>query len=402
MRAVQMREYGGPDVLIPTELPTPEPGPGQVRLDVEATGVNFVETYQRAGRYRVPLPFVPGDEGAGTVSAVGPGVEGVGIGDRVVSLDLRGSYATQAVVAADRVVPVPAEVPLETAAAAFLQGLTAHYLLFDTYPVKPGDTVLVHAAAGGMGLLLTQVATRLGARVIGTASTPDKAALARKAGAVEVVPYADAARAVAELTGGEGVPAVYDGVGRDTFDTSLSVLRRRGLLVLYGAASGAVPPFDPMRLQHAGSVFLTRPDARRPRRHPGRSAPARGGPVRLARRRRHGAGARAVPARRGGAGACRPRGTAYDREVVARPLSTVRGIVRIGRLVCRVHGWETSQGSSNVAVGRCLLKGVPHDRPPGVRPPARRAPRRRAARMAGLRRRPPRRSRRPRTRCARR
>ena len=258
MRAVQMREYGGPDVLIPAEVPTPEPGPGQVRLDLEATGVNFVETYQRAGRYRVPLPFVPGDERAGTVSAVGPGVEGVGIGDRVVSLDLRGSYATQAVVAADRVVPVPADIPLETAAAAFLQGLTAHYLLFDTYPVKPGDTVLVHAAAGGMGLLLTQVATRLGARVIGTASTPDKATLARKAGAVEVVPYADAARAVADLTGGEGVPAVYDGVGRDTFDTSMSVLRRRGLLVLYGAASGAVPPFDPMRL-HAGSVFLTRP-----------------------------------------------------------------------------------------------------------------------------------------------
>jgi NADPH2:quinone reductase len=259
MRAVQIREYGGPDVLIPTEVPTPEPGPGQVRVDIEAAGVNFVETYQRAGRYEVPLPFVPGDEGAGTVTAVGPGVEGVGPGDRVVSLDLRGSYAEQAVVAADRVVPVPPDVSPETAAAAFLQGLTAHYLLFDTYPVKPGDTVLVHAAAGGMGLLLTQVATRLGARVIGTASTPEKATLARKAGAVEVVPYADAARAVADLTGGEGVPAVYDGVGRDTFDTSLSVLRRRGVLVLYGAASGPVPPFDPMRLQHAGSVFLTRP-----------------------------------------------------------------------------------------------------------------------------------------------
>ena len=259
MRAVQIREYGGPEVLVPAEAPTPEPGPGEVRLDVEAAGVNFVETYQRAGRYRVPLPFVPGDEAAGTVSAVGPGVEGVGLGDRVVSLNVRGSYAERAVVAADRLVPVPPEVSLETAAASFLQGLTAHYLLFDTYPVKPGDTVLVHAAAGGMGLLLTQVATRLGARVIGTASTPDKATLARKAGAVEVVPYADAARAVAELTGGEGVPAVYDGVGRDTFDTSLSVLRRRGLLVLYGAASGPVPPFDPMRLQHAGSVFLTRP-----------------------------------------------------------------------------------------------------------------------------------------------
>ena len=259
MRAVQIREYGGPDVLIPAEVPTPEPGPGQVRVDIEAAGVNFVETYQRAGRYEVPLPFVPGDEGAGTVTAVGPGVEGVGPGDRVVSLDLRGSYAEQAVVAADRVVPVPSGVSPETAAAAFLQGLTAHYLLFDTYPVKPGDTVLVHAAAGGMGLLLTQVATRLGARVIGTASTPEKATLARKAGAVEVVPYADAARAVADLTGGEGVPAVYDGVGRDTFDTSLSVLRRRGVLVLYGAASGPVPPFDPMRLQHAGSLFLTRP-----------------------------------------------------------------------------------------------------------------------------------------------
>jgi NADPH2:quinone reductase len=259
MRAVQIREYGGPEVLVPTESPTPEPGPGQVRVDVEAAGVNFVETYQRAGRYRVPLPFVPGDEAAGTVSAVGPGVEGVRLGDRVVSLNVRGSYAEQAVVAADRLVPVPPDVSLETAAASFLQGLTAHYLLFDTYPVKPGDTVLVHAAAGGMGLLLTQVATRLGARVIGTASTPDKATLARKAGAVEVVPYADAARAVAELTGGEGVPAVYDGVGRDTFDTSLSVLRKRGLLALYGAASGPVPPFDPMRLQHAGSVFLTRP-----------------------------------------------------------------------------------------------------------------------------------------------
>jgi NADPH:quinone reductase len=259
MRAIQVREYGGPEVLVPAEVPSPEPGPGQVRVDLQAIGVNFVETYQRAGRYQVPLPFVPGDEAAGTVSAVGPGVEGLGPGDRVVSLNVGGSYAEQAVVAADRLVPVPPDVSPETAAASFLQGLTAHYLLFDTYPVAPGDTVLVHAAAGGMGLLLTQLATRLGARVIGTASTPDKAALARKAGAVEVVPYADAARAVAELTGGEGVPAVYDGVGRDTFDTSLSVLRRRGLLVLYGAASGPVPPFDPMRLQHAGSVFLTRP-----------------------------------------------------------------------------------------------------------------------------------------------
>jgi NADPH2:quinone reductase len=259
MRRIQFAEPGGPDVLALVEAPTPEPGPGEVRFDLAAAGVNFVEVYQREGRYPVPLPFVPGNEGAGTVSAVGDGVDGLRVGDRVVSIDLKGAYAEQALVDADRAVLVPDGIDLDTAAAAFLQGLTAHYLLLDTYPVRPGDVVLVHAAAGGMGLLLTQLATRLGATVVGTASTPEKAALAREAGAVDVVPYADVAAAVEKATGGTGVAAVYDGVGRDTFDASLANLRRRGTLVLYGASSGAVPPSDPMRLQHAGSLFLTRP-----------------------------------------------------------------------------------------------------------------------------------------------
>lgn len=259
MRVIRFTEQGGPDVLRPADVPEPEPGPGQVRVDLAATGVNFVEVYQREGRYRVPLPYVPGSEGAGTVSAVGEGVDGLRVGDRVVSLDLEGAYAEQALVDADRAVPVPTGVDLDVAAAAFLQGATTHYLLTDAYPVRPGEVVLVHAAAGGMGLLLTQVATRLGAKVVGTASTPEKAELAKEAGAVAVVPYAEVATAVDEATGGAGVPVVFDGVGRDTFDASLKALRRRGTLVLFGASSGAVPPFDPMRLQHEGSLFLTRP-----------------------------------------------------------------------------------------------------------------------------------------------
>jgi NADPH2:quinone reductase len=259
MQVIRFTEQGGPDVLRPADVPEPEPGPGQVRVDLAATGVNFVEVYQREGRYRVPLPYVPGSEGAGTVSAVGEGVDGLRVGDRVVSLDLEGAYAERALVDAERVVPVPADVDLHLAAAAFLQGATTHYLLTDTYPVRPGEVVLVHAAAGGMGLLLTQVATRLGARVVGTASTPEKAALAKAAGAVAVVPYVEVAGAVDEATGGAGVAVVFDGVGRDTFDASLKALRRRGTLVLYGASSGAVPPFDPMRLQNEGSLFLTRP-----------------------------------------------------------------------------------------------------------------------------------------------
>jgi NADPH2:quinone reductase len=264
MEAIEVRSYGGPEVLVPAEVDRPEPGPGQVRVALTATGVNFVEVYQREGRYDRPLPFTPGGEGAGTVSAVGEGVEAVRVGDRVASVDLAGSYATEALVAADRVVAVPDGVDVEVAAAALLQGLTAHYLLLDSYPVRPGDTVLVHAAAGGMGLLLTQLATHLGVTVIGTVSTSDKERLAREAGAAEVIRYteADVVEQVRRITAGDGVAAVYDGVGADTFDASLASLRRRGTLVLYGAASGRVPPFDPQRLEPAGSVFLTRPTLR--------------------------------------------------------------------------------------------------------------------------------------------
>jgi NADPH2:quinone reductase len=264
MQAIYVQEYGGPEVLVPTDLPTPEPGEGEVRIDLAASGINFVEIYQRNGYYPVSLPFVPGAEGVGTVSAVGPGVDTVRLGERVASADIQGSYAQQALVSANRVMSVPDTISDETAAAAILQGLTAHYLLFDSYPVHSGDTVLVHAAAGGMGLLLTQLATRLGARVIGTVSTSDKEALARQAGAVEVIRYteSDVVEEVKRITGGVGVAAAYDGVGKDTFDASLACLRLRGTLVLYGASSGAVPAFDPQRLQHAGSVFLTRPTIR--------------------------------------------------------------------------------------------------------------------------------------------
>ena len=262
MDAIVVKAFGGPEELVLDDRPVPEPGEGQVRVDLSATGVNFIDVYVRTGRYPAPLPRVPGSEGAGVVSAVGPGVDRVKVGDRVASVDLDGSYAEQALTGADRVVPLPDGVSDEVAAAAMLQGLTAHYLLFDSYPVKPGDTVLVHACAGGMGLLLTQLATRLGATVIGTVSTEDKERLARAAGASEIIRYGDGVDVAAEvrrLTGGDGVAAVYDGVGQSTFDASLASLRIRGTLVLYGAASGAVPPFDPQRLNAAGSVFLTRP-----------------------------------------------------------------------------------------------------------------------------------------------
>jgi NADPH2:quinone reductase len=261
MRAIQVQVKGGPEVLTLTDLPTPEPGPGQVRVRLAATGVNFIETYQRTGYYPMSLPYVPGAEGAGTVSAVGPDVTGVSVGDRVASVNLAGAYAEEALAAADRVLPVPEGIDTDTAAAAMLQGMTAHYLLHDSYPVQPGDTVLVHAAAGGMGLLLTQLATRLGATVIGTVSTVEKERLAQEAGAAHVIRYTETevAPEVRRITGGQGVAAVYDGVGRDTFDASLASLRMRGWMVLYGAASGPVPPMDPQRLQAAGSVFLTRP-----------------------------------------------------------------------------------------------------------------------------------------------
>jgi NADPH2:quinone reductase len=261
MDAIVLKGFGGPENLVFEEVPEPEPGEGQVLVELSAIGVNFVEIYQRVGRYAGPLPRVIGSEGAGRVVAVGPGVQSVRPGDRVASSSLQGAYARRAVAKADDVVPVPEGVSDETAAAALLQGLTAHYLLFDTYPVRPGDTVVVHAAAGGVGLLLTQIATRLGARVIATVSTEEKERLARGAGAAEVIRYGegvDVASEVRRLTDGEGVPAVYDGVGAATFDASLASLRPRGILVLFGASSGPPPPFDPQRL-NAGSLFLTRP-----------------------------------------------------------------------------------------------------------------------------------------------
>jgi len=262
MRAIHITETGGPEVLRLAELPDPEPGPSQLLVDVAAAGVNYLDTYHRSGAYPMPLPFIPGAEGAGTVTAVGPDTGGVAVGDRVAWATSLGSYAERAVVAATQALPVPPGVDTETAASSLLQGMTAHYLTVSVHAVQPGETVLVHAAAGGMGLLLTQLATARGARVIGTVSTPDKERLAREAGAADVIRYGesdDVAGEVRRLTGGDGAAAVYDGVGASTFDASLAALRPRGMLALYGAASGPVPPVDPMRLKAAGSVFLTRP-----------------------------------------------------------------------------------------------------------------------------------------------
>ncbi|RZS29769.1 NADPH2:quinone reductase [Herbihabitans rhizosphaerae] len=260
-KAIQVSETGGPEVLQLVELDAPPPGPGQLLIDVAAAGVNYIDTYHRSGAYPLELPFVPGREGAGTVRAVGEGVDGFAPGDRVAWADAAGGYAEAAVIPAHAALRVPDGVDDETAAAVPLQGLTAHYLVTSTYPIAEGDTVLVHAAAGGVGLLLVQLAKARGARVIGTVSTVDKEKLAREAGADEVIRYTevDFAERTRELTGGRGVAAVYDGVGATTFDGSLASLRKRGTLALFGAASGPVPPVDPQRLNKAGSVFLTRP-----------------------------------------------------------------------------------------------------------------------------------------------
>ncbi|GLU47904.1 quinone oxidoreductase family protein [Nocardiopsis ansamitocini] len=261
MRAIVIGETGGPEVLRPAEAPDPVAGPGQVVVDIEARGVNFIEIYQRSGAYPMSVPFTPGSEGAGRVSAVGEGVTEFAVGDRVGSVAVAGSYAERAVVPVDALVPLPDSVSTEQAAAVLLQGLTAHYLTHSTYSIQPGDTVLVHAAAGGTGLLITQLAKLRGARVIGTVSTEAKEKQARDAGADEIIRYSesDIAEEVARLTDGAGVAAVYDGVGADTFDASLASLRPRGVLVLFGQASGPVPPVDPQRLNSAGSVYLTRP-----------------------------------------------------------------------------------------------------------------------------------------------
>ncbi|MEU4443106.1 quinone oxidoreductase [Actinosynnema sp. NPDC050801] len=260
-KAVVVRATGGPEALEFTDVAAKSPGAGELLVDVAAAGVNFIDCYHREGRYPLELPFGLGLEGTGRVSAVGPDVTGFAVGDRVAWAQALGSYAEQAVVPVKDAVPVPDGVDDDTAGALLLQGLTAHYLVASTYPVQKGDTVLVHAAAGGVGLLLVQLAKARGARVIGTVSTEAKEALAREAGADEVIRYdrTDFAPVVRELTGRAGVAAVYDGVGATTFDGSLASLRPRGVLALFGGSSGAVPPFDPMRLNQAGSVFLTRP-----------------------------------------------------------------------------------------------------------------------------------------------
>lgn len=258
--AIQVSAAGGPEVLVPARIEVPDPGPGEVLLEVAAAGVNFVDIYRRSGVYPMTYPYVPGNEGAGRVLAVGSEVAAVAVGDRVAWSDVPHSYASATIGAADRLIPVPDTIDDAQAAALPLQGLTAHYLATASYPIAAGDTVLIHAGAGGMGLLLTQIARILGARVITTVSTDDKAVLSRDAGADEVlVGYQDFPQRVRELTGGAGVQAVYDGVGRDTFDGSLASLARRGSMVLFGGSSGQVPPFDPQRLNAGGSLSLTRP-----------------------------------------------------------------------------------------------------------------------------------------------
>ena len=261
MKAIRVHQTGAPDVLRLEDIEAPVAGAGELLIDVEAIGVNFIEIYRRQGLYQVALPYTPGEEAAGVVRTVGPGVTEFKAGDRVVSQAVKGAYAAQAIVPADRAVRVPDGVSSKQAAALFLQGLTAHYLAVSTFPLARGHRALVHAAAGGVGLLLCQIAKRRGAFVIGTASTPEKRQLARDAGADEVIDYTtqDFAAETKRLTGGEGVHVVYDSVGRTTFDKSLDCLVPRGLMALFGQSSGPVPPFDPQVLNRKGSLFLTRP-----------------------------------------------------------------------------------------------------------------------------------------------
>lgn len=261
MKAIRIHQPGDLAVMRLEDLPQPEPGSRQVAIRVAAAGVNYIDTYHRSGLYRLPLPAGLGQEGAGTVESVGPDVIAVRPGDRVAWTGIQGSYAEYVVAPADRLVSVPDGQSLEHAAAAMLQGMTAHYLACTTYPLKPGDTCLVHAAAGGVGLLLTQTAKLRGSSVIGTVSTELKAHLAREAGADHVIRYTtqDFEAEVKQLTGGRGVQVVYDGVGRTTFEKSLNCLARRGMLVLFGQSSGPVPPLDPQVLNQKGSLFFTRP-----------------------------------------------------------------------------------------------------------------------------------------------
>jgi NADPH2:quinone reductase len=260
MRAIQIKTTGGPEVMELVQVPTPKPVAGQVLVKIEASGVNFIDTYLREGRYPAELPFIPGQEAAGTVVELGDGVTEFAVGDRVAWNGIRGTYAEFACAPAQVLLKIPERMSFLEAAAVLLQGLTAHYLSYDTHSMQAGETVLIHAGAGGVGLLLTQMAKRLGARVLTTVSTEGKAELSRGAGADTVVLYTTESflEEVKRQTGGEGLPVVYDSVGKTTFEDSLKCLRPRGLLALYGASSGAVPAMDPIRLM-AGSLYLTRP-----------------------------------------------------------------------------------------------------------------------------------------------
>jgi NADPH2:quinone reductase len=261
MKAIQVKQPGGPEAMELVELPVPEPKANEAVVKLAASGVNFIDVYFREGRYKSALPFVLGQEGAGVVTAVGADVKSVKTGDRVAWTGLQGSYAEYAAVVADRLVLIPKGVSDQQAAAAMLQGMTAHYLSHDTYPLKRGQTALVHAAAGGVGLLLTQMAHNIGARVIATVSTDEKAKLASEAGADEIILYtqADFEAETKRLTGGKGVDVVYDSVGKTTFDKGLNILRPRGMMVLFGGSSGAVPPVDLIVLSQKGSLYVTRP-----------------------------------------------------------------------------------------------------------------------------------------------
>jgi len=261
MQAIQVSQVGGPEVLTSVDIPIPSPKPNEAIVQIKAAGVNFIDVYFREGRYPSPLPFVLGQEGAGVVTDTGSDVTTVQRGDRVAYTSVLGSYAEYAAVPANRLVKIPNALEFEQAAAAMLQGMTAHYLLYSSYPVQAGEFALIHAAAGGVGLLLVQMAKKLGTQIIATAGTPEKAQLARDAGADECIVYteSDFESETRRLTNGDGVHVVYDGVGKATFDKDLNVLRPRGYLVLFGGSSGAVPPFDLIKLSQKGSLFITRP-----------------------------------------------------------------------------------------------------------------------------------------------
>jgi NADPH2:quinone reductase len=261
MRAIRIEATGGADQLRWEDIPVPEPKSGEIRFRVEAAGVNFIDIYQRTGLYPVPLPATPGSEAAGTVTALGAGVTGFKVGDRVATARATGGYAEEATASAEHVVPVPAGVDVKVAGAVMLQGMTAHYLACSTFELKAGDTALIHAAAGGVGLLLIQIAKFRGARVLGTVGTAEKAQIARTAGADEVVLYGqdDFSAAAHRFSGGPGVHVVYDSVGKDTFERSLASLRPRGMMVSFGNSSGPVPPFAPLLLAKGGSLYITRP-----------------------------------------------------------------------------------------------------------------------------------------------